>query len=1043
MGLLRKIARVFLIVAICASTCAASAKSASVQDFHHTAWSANEGLGAVFDIQQSAEGYLWLTTSTGVFRFDGVRFQTVQEATDGAAQDREIHSAYPSAYGGVWFKTRGAGLLLWKNGRLLAFPDRRCTPVRREGLAESQDGSLWLQGTSGLYHLTGGTCAEVGPEGGYPGGSPAAVLVDRKGTLWVRTPSGSLLFLPPGQSRLQVFPYAAGKATSSLQASSTDTSFLHQAPDGTIWLSGDRGLRRVTDKSGRPADPAWPNGQKNPEIRFGDFTFASDGTLWAATNRGVRRFDQVDLWKTSWATEDATGESFAVQQGLSSNAAWKVLVDREGSVWVGTNSGLDRFRRASLSTTSFPETQEHDFALLAGEQGSVWTGNETQPLTSVAKDGTGVPLTLVRGTTCLRRDREGVVWSAGGPDHQLWRISGTHAAPEPYPEATLGAVLSLAFDRNNDPWISTATGGAYHLSHGQWLNQNEALGKKAGVLGTMANDSSGNVWFGFSNKLVRWNGSDYQRFSFHEAHGVSETTLYVRGPHVWLAGTGGVELFSRGRFSIMRWSDPTLPDRVSGIVETDTGDLWMNGFSGITHVSASELARWLKEPNYAVTAERFDALDGLSGFSAERTPEPSVIESTDGRLWFATTKGIAVLDPKMLEANRNRLPPPVEISSVIANGTNYAVEQGLMLPKRTNSLQINYTALSLAVPERVKFRYKLEGVDTDWQEAGTRREAFYNSLSPGHYLFHVIACNNDGVWNEAGASLGFSITPIFYQTDWFKAVCVLAVVALMWWMVRRHIGNIARNLQAGLAERLAERERIARELHDTLLQSLFATTLHFQSAADHLAEDDPARKPLYDALEQADHVMREGRQRIRNLRASRSDAAGLVDALADYGHQLQTIDSPQFQISTEGEQRRLHPLFQEEVLLIGREAISNAFRHADAGTVVVTVTFLPATLQLLVRDDGRGIEEAILQNGGRRDHWGMPGMLERARKMHARLHITRPREGGTQINLQVAGAIIYQAERTTSSSEKNLLRWLSRDGDTSSLDKSCPPESGS
>ncbi len=249
--------------------------------------------------------------------------------------------------------------------------------------------------------------------------------------------------------------------------------------------------------------------------------------------------------------------------------------------------------------------------------------------------------------------------------------------------------------------------------------------------------------------------------------------MSVRGDRVWMGGTGGVELFTKGQFHVMQWKDQNLPGRVSGVLETETGDLWMNGFSGITHVSAGELAKWLRDPAYAVSAEHLDALDGLPGLSAERIPEPSLAESRDGRLWFATTRGIAWLDPAALHKNLNRLPPPVMITSVISNGKAYPGSSDLTLPAHTDRLEINYTALSLAIPERVMFRYKLDGVDPDWQNAGTRRQAFYTHLPPGNYRFHVIACNNDGVWNETGASLGVMIQAGFlpdlvvHQRWWF------------------------------------------------------------------------------------------------------------------------------------------------------------------------------------------------------------------------------------------------------------------------------------
>jgi len=1011
-----------LILRLVANVCepAVWASARQMTGFHHTMWASDTGLGAVFDIQQASDGYLWLTTSTGVFRFDGVRFQSIEEVTNGAVENSQIHSAFLSSSGGVWLKTRAAGLLLWKDGRLSVFTDRRCTPaLQMEGLAEDQDGALWIQGSGGLFHLRGAACEQVGVEHGYPGGFPAAILVDRKGTVWVRTLGGELLFLPRGQSRFQRLPYAAGAISAAfVLAAPTHNAFLHEAPDGAIWLSDDYGLRRVTSASGAPAVLSPPGKGAGENIQFGDFTFAADGSLWAASDRGVRRFDHVEQWQTPVAMKDSPGESFTAEQGLSSNAAWKVWIDREGSVWVGTNAGLDQLRRTTLTALVLPQTEEHDFSVAAGDQGSVWTGNRSMPLTRVAADGGITTFPQTRGTVCLRRDRNGTIWSAGGGDSQLWRYSATGLAPLHYPEEEVGPVISLAADRNGNPWISTAIGETYNLSHGVWSRQNETLGKKPGIIGAMTGDDAGNVWFGFSNNLVRWDGSAYQRFSFpNGARGVSESTMSVRGDHVWLGGSGGIQLFTQGHFYLLLWKNQDLPGRVSGVLETERGELWANGSSGITHVSAAELTRWLGNPTSAISAEHFAALDGLPGYSAERIPEPSVAESREGRLWFATTKGVAWLDPAKLQENRNRIPPPLMIWSIFANGKTYAVSNGLTLPAHTEKLQIDYTALSLAVPERVLFRYKLDGVDDDWQDAGTRRQAFYTSLPPGPYRFHVIACNNDGVWNESGASLGFEIAPAYYQTWWFKVLCGLAAILLLWWLIRLRIHSITHQLQSRLAERLAERERIARELHDTLLQGLFAVMLKFQIALDRLPPDDTMRGTLTDVLNQSDSLMREGRERLQELRGGQVESRSLPEALTAISKSLQSIYPAHFQMLVEGQPRPIDPLIEEEIFLIGREAMTNAFRHAGAQHIIVEIAYRTGGLHVCIDDDGCGIKDEILSAGRRTGHWGLPGMQERARRMRAELHMERRGEGGTRISLHTPAVIAYR-----SNSRKG--RWL-------------------
>jgi signal transduction histidine kinase/ligand-binding sensor domain-containing protein len=981
---------------------AAATAAGTPADFHHTEWN---DIGAVFDIKQSAEGYLWLTTSNGVLRFDGVRFQSIAEATLEAAHNNEIDSVFLSSSGGLWLTTEGAGLLFWKDGKLTEFRDRRCTPTRKMGkLVEDRDGSLWVQGAGGLFHLRGSVCEPVGPEQGYPGGFAAGLFEDSDGTLWVKTRKGPLLYLSSGQSKFQESEYGNGPSTSY--------AFLHQAPDGTIWLSDDQGLRRVTSKSTAHAY-AQPRGQVHKRnSQFGDFTFAPDGSLWAVTDKGVQRFEHVERWSTPLALETAASESFTPGNGLSSDAAWKVQIDREGTVWVGTNSGLDRLRRNVLFTVTLPPAQEREFNIAAGDRGSIWTGNSSLPLTRVTADGAILSFPKTANPICIRRDHNGTIWSAGAGNFHLWRSSGAGFSPLHYPEENLDAVVSVAVDRNNDPWILARSGRTYHLSNGTWINQNKALGRKPGVIGAMADDQAGNIWFAFSDKVVEWDGSTYRTFT-RDARDVSETTLSIRGDRVWLGGPGGTQLFTRGHFYTMRWADPEMPGRVSGLVETATGDLWLNGFSGITHVAAADLQRWLRDPGFAVSAERFDERDGLRGLSGEKLPEPSIAEASDGRLWFATTKGIAWLDPAALAQNRNRLAPTVVISALISNSKSYAGSNRLILPALTENLEIDYTALSLAIPERVQFRYKLDGVDSAWQNAGTRRQAYYTKLRPGPYTFRVIACNNDGVWSDAGATLNFSVTPAWFQTTWFRLLCVSCGMVLVSLFYRLRMRQVAAGINARFDERLAERTRIAQELHDTLLQGFLSASMQVHVATDLLPENSPSKPTLTRALQLMGQVIEEGRNAVRGLRSSRTMSLDLEQAFAGMQEELdpENTDAARgaYRVIVEGRKRPLRPLLRDEVYRIGREALTNAFRHSRANQIEVELKYAAGQLRLLVRDNGCGIDPNILRTS-RDGHWGITGMRERADRIGARLQIFSSALAGTEVELSIPGRVAFERQ---------------------------------
>jgi signal transduction histidine kinase/ligand-binding sensor domain-containing protein len=992
----------FVVVGMCVSA-APSARQET--DFHHTGWS---GLGAVFDLKQSSDGYLWLTTSKGVFRFDGVRFQSIEEVTRGSVHNNDVDSVFVSRSNGLWLTTEGAGLLFWKGGHLTSFPDRRCTPIRKQGqVIEDHDGSLWVQATAGLFHFRGSVCEQLGAEEGYPGGFPAGLLMDSDGTLWVKTRVGPLLFLPQGQTKFQASKVEAWP--------STGFAYLHEAPDGGIWISDNKGLRCVTDKLSASAKPALRSFGNH--ARYGDFAFAPDGSLWAVTDKGVQRFDQGD---SQARTTTARSEIFAPEQGLiSSDAVWKLLVDREGGVWVGTNSGLDWLRRVALTTVRLPHAQEREYGIAPGEDGSVWTGNNDLPLTRIASDGRITSFPLTPQTVTIRRDHNGTIWFASA--FGLWQSSSGGFTPVHYPEENLAEVVFVATDRNNHPWITTTTGRAYEFSGGKWNDETETLGKKPGIIGAMVDDQAGNVWFAFSNKVVRWDGSAFYRFSFPDGQrGVNENTMSVREDHVWLGGAGGVQLLTRGKFYLMRWKDGDLPGRISGVVETQTGDLWLNGFSGITHVSASELRTWLKDPNSAITGDHLDELDGLPGLSGETVPDPSVAQASDGRLWFATTKGIAWLDPATFERNRNRVPPPVAISTLISNGKPYADSDAIRLPARNENLEIDYTALSLVIPERVLFRYKLDGVDENWQDAGTRREAYYTKLRPGQYRFHVIACNNDGVWNEAGASLDFTVLPAWYQTNWFRILCLACCVFLVSTLYRLRMRQVAASINARFDERLAERTRIAQELHDTLLQGFLSASMQVHVAVDRLSSNSDARPILIRALQVMSKVIEEGRNAVQGLRLT-DVSLDLEHAFVSVQQEFQSGGSEgkqvEFHILTEGQPRPLHPLLRDEIYRIGREALTNAFRHARATRIDLELNYGSNQFRLTVLDNGCGIEHDILLKG-RRGHWGLSGMRERADRIGASLHLFSRVSGGTEVKLTVPGPIAFQDE------PRGIAQWI-------------------
>lgn len=414
----------------------------------------------------------------------------------------------------------------------------------------------------------------------------------------------------------------------------------------------------------------------------------------------------------------------------------------------------------------------------------------------------------------------------------------------------------------------------------------------------------------------------------------------------------------------------------------------------------------LADARHLLRGELFDFRDGAPGSASPIRPLPSEIVGADGRIWVSGTSGTAWIDPAHLY--RNPLPPPVSIESVVVDDREYVPESLPTLRPLPAEVEIVYTALSLSIPERVRFRYQLEGYDKEWQEAGDRRSAFYTGLGPGRYRFRVIACNNDGVWNEAGAALELVVPPAWFQTWWFTTLCVLLAVGVLWALYLLRLRQVGEQMQVRLKERLAERERIARELHDTLLQGIQALVLRFQAAANQMGEGHPARRVMDEALDNADHVMVEGRKRVTDLRASVEPPHALAQALRGVAEELgRKKPGTDFRVAVSGHPRELHPVVYDEVYWIGREALLNAFYHAEAGSIHAELHYGGKALQLRLANDGVGIDPEILE-GGRPGHWGMKGMRERAEKIGGVLEAVSRRESGTEVSLRIPSAAAYR-----------------------------------
>jgi two-component sensor histidine kinase len=477
------------------------------------------------------------------------------------------------------------------------------------------------------------------------------------------------------------------------------------------------------------------------------------------------------------------------------------------------------------------------------------------------------------------------------------------------------------------------------------------------------------------------------------------------------ASDDGLVLLRAGQVQRLGKENGLPCDGVTGFAVDDNRNLWLNTPCGFIEIAASDVQRWWIQPDTIVQARVFGTLDGALPGATSFNP---AAKSPDGRLWFVNNVVLQMIDPSHLSGGGTV--PPVYVEAVVADRKQYKPQEGLQLPPLTRDLQIGYTAPSFLTPQKVTFRYRLDGHDLDWQDAGTRREAFYTELGPGKYRFRVIACDNNGAWNEAGASLDFSVAPAYYQTTWFRLSCGVAFLGVLGGLYQLRLRHLAREFNMRLDERVSERTRIARELHDTLLQNVQGLILKLHAIAKHMPLEEPSRQAIEKALDHADRVLAEGRDRVRNLRATAESLTDLSAAFQRVAEETAPSRAATLRTVVEGDVRELHPMILEESYSIGREALINAMVHSEGLHVEVEITYDARQFRLRIRDDGKGIAPEILEKGRRDGHWGLPGMRERAQKIGGHLEFWSRTGTGTEVGLTVPAAMAYRALAKSKSS---------------------------
>ncbi|WP_266157026.1 sensor histidine kinase [Dyella silvatica] len=914
--------------------------------------------GGMTAIAQSSDGFLWLGSSVGLLRFDGVRFD---DSYANRLPKLSINSIFIDSNDDVWVGYFGGGLSRIRGNDIVNYlggvevPQGTLFTVLR-----GPDGLIWAATTKGIVRLIGNRWTAVGTELGYAGARPHSMqMID--GVLWIVDDTQAWC-LKPGAARFAMID--AGQHID------------------TQWRGTGTPARRYDQEQDGPA------------------LVDSSGALWIGQPKGVER----DRWIVDQdGHSQRIVEMFSSTEGLSSNGVEDIFEDREGSVWVLTRQGLDQFRATSLRPLPLPGNVQIPF-VVPGANRQIWIPSVWQsPFLVSGSEGKGYSQ-IPSAISAAVRDKHGVVWMAGL--YGVFSYEGDKVSKIAWPPALKSAsaqTQSIAMDDSGVLWISVALKGLYQFKDGSWSEIDTSEYGQGGPV-RLLNDGVGRFWLAYPHDVLAVIAQG-KTTKYGPGDGLATGGLLaieVAGSQVWAGGQQGLFLLRGNRFVQVKGQHGQIFREISGIVEMDNGDLWLNGLDGAYRIEAAELVRAQGEPSYEVSFRFFGPDDGRVGMADRARPLPTLVKSDDGRLWFSTSTAVSWIDPQQIM--RNTLAPTIAIESISDGDTRYPASGDIRLRPLTRGVNIEYTAASLANPKRVHFRYRLDGVDNDWQDAGGLRSARYTNLGPGSYRFHVQATNEDGVTSSGDSAFTFAIRAAWYQTTLFKVFGLLSVLAWMLAIHRYRMRQQRARIRMSIDARGEERDRIARDLHDTLLQSVQGLVMHFQSVADRMHNDPQARTALEGALGRADKVVAEARGRVLDLRTKASGA--LHEVLEKTGVELTAGQAMHFKALIEGRPRELASQVYWEVLSIAKEAMFNAFQHSGGTLMEVEVAYLSSALRVRLRDNGVGILEDVLKQG-RPNHWGIGGMRERADKISAKFHIWSRQGDGCEIEVVVPAGTAY------------------------------------
>jgi signal transduction histidine kinase/ligand-binding sensor domain-containing protein len=985
----------FIRIVIATFAAMLTARSASALDpardtsqYIHDRWEGDRGFpgGSVHRIVQSSDGYLWIGADKGLVRFDGLTFRLIPGNAPGG-QNQSVLGIVTEPGGGLWAQLRTTDLVRYDSTRFIDMPQSLAAiGPAVTALTRGIDGALILATVDhGIVRYRAGRLDTIAPRRSLPSSFVIAIAQMPDGDLWLGTRDSGLLRLHNGE--LQRVKGLPDQKVNTLLAGDRQQ----------LWIGTDNGIS-IWDGIAVGTTNLPPAVEHVAALSmFRD----RDGNVWVGTTNG-------QLLRVNGQSVQAFEDGDRARRG----AVTTIFEDRDSNLWFGTTRGLERLRDGVFTTIGAAQ------GLPAETSGPVYASADA---TWIAPSTGG--LYVVRRGRATRISTAGLdgdlVYSIAGGNGEIWvgrqrgGLTQLRIEDDRFSAKTWGKSDGLAQDnvyavyrsRDGTVWAGTLSAGLSRFRNGAFTTFTTADGLASNTVSAIVETADGTIWLATPNGLSAQSKGKWIRYSTEDGLPTNEINTLAEDSagNVWIGTAAGLALVRDGRV-VKAFRPPSLlRASILGIVEDRLGGLWVATPENILRVERVRLADHTAADNDVRDYAAPDGLPSVEGVKRHR----SLTIDQRGRIWVAVSRGLAMTDP---ERTRGRIAPALmRVESVSADGRTIANGNPLRIPPRQQRIAFRFTGLSLATPERVQFQYRLDGFDRDWSAPSASREAVYTNLPPATYLFHLKGSNGDGIWNGPEATVQMQILPSYWQTTWFQ-ISMLAVASLLIWVAYRlRMMQLSRSLNVRFEERLAERTRIAQELHDTLLQGFVSASMQLHVATDRLPPDSAARPAITKVMDLMGRVIDEGRNAVRGLRspALEDDLHHAFAGIADEVGGDRPVD---YRVVIDGHDRHLKPFIRDEIYRIGREAVVNALRHSHAARVELALDYSPKGLRVLVRDDGRGINTEILQSG-KDGHWGLTGMRERAERIGGTLRVWSSDGEGTEVELLVPARVAFAPEK--------------------------------